>query len=664
MFDLYADLLFSLPLERPFTYRVPPDLAGRCCVGMRAIAPLQGRREEGVVVELSRNTPPFETLDLEEFPDAEPIVTTEQIDLARWMADQYLCAPGEALFKMFPAPTRIKGIQKRSLIGRPAHDLNDEQRAVYDAILPDLDNLPGTAKSHLIHGITGSGKTEIYIHLIHTALGRGRTAMLLVPEISLTVQLIARLREVFGDEIALMHSGMRPAERFASYCSLMSRERRIAVGTRSAIFAPLANPGIIIMDEEHDSSYREHSTPRYDARQIAHERVRRAGGVLIFGSATPRVEICYRAMRSEIRSIDYHRIRNRATGASLPDVRIVESGSSDIPATGIVLNEIDKNYKNKEQSIILLNRRGYAPYRYCPGCNESTQCENCSITLTLHSDGRLVCHYCGHSHRDDGRCTKCGDETRRLGAGTQRLEEYLLARFPDLRLERLDTDSVKGKNVEESIRRLLEGELDILVGTQMIAKGIDAPNVTFVGVLQADQGLHMPDFRSGERTFSLLTQVAGRAGRGERRGRVIFEALNPETPILQMAAAQDYDAFFQSEIQNRYEAWYPPFCRIVRLLVRSVSSMEAERHTEDILRRLRHYEAEFTAPDGRVLTAILGPVPAPIERLHRKYRWHIVLKTTMMERLRVILKKEMAEFKKGLDEEAYLEIDFDAVDLL
>lgn len=701
MFDLHAEVALRLPLDRTFTYLVPEEFKTAAAVGKRVQVVFNKRREEGIVTELHNREPEYEELALEKIIDPEPIVTERQIELARWIGDFYLSGIGESLFKMFPAgkrrpkpgapfqgdPALIAGLRERL-----QHDLNDEQRRVFDAVRADLDALPqigagnmgigeGAAASsgdtqaapyeppvHLVHGVTGSGKTEIYMHLIVHALEHGRSAILLVPEISLTVQMIRRLEAVFGEYLALLHSGLRGSQRLAGYVGLLRKEKVIAVGTRSAIFSPVEKPGLIILDEEHDGSYKENSAPRYHARQIAHRRAQEEGAVIVLGSATPAVESFYFCRRGTP-GFHYHRLESRATGAELPPVRTVKLKDPDIPVTGDLIREIEANIKRGEQTLLLLNRRGFFPFQYCPSCEVAVNCPNCSVALNLHKDGRLVCHYCGYHTRDSGRCPRCDTPTRRLGSGTQKLEEYLINLYPEIRLERLDTDVARsGEVVRECIERLLAGQIDLLVGTQMIAKGLDAPNVTLVGVLQSDLGLSMPDFRAGERTFALLTQVAGRAGRGQLKGRVYFEAMNPTNRVLTFAARQDYDAFVQEELGFRRQALYPPFRRIVRLLFRSEREEDALQSAEALARELRT-ALEFSA-DGRgghdSGTApdplLLGPAPAPIAKINNQYRHHIVIKTNRLKKTREALREILPAFRRR--PRTHLEVDFDPVDLL
>lgn len=651
MFTRFADVAFRIPVPGTFTYRLPPGRENEYSVGSLVHAEIHGRVEEGLITAVHPNDAGMETLEIIELVAADPVVSTGQIELAKWMADQYLAGIGECVFKMFPAPTKRAGKDKsKPDVRAPRHELNKAQRAAFESVRRDLD--AGRAGMHLLHGVTGSGKTEVYIHTIQEVLSKGRGALLLVPEIALTVQLVRRLEEVFGSDLALLHSGLAALPRYGAYRAVLKGEKRVAVGTRSAIFAPIHNPGVYILDEEHDGSYREHSAPRYDARQIAWYLAKKHSACLILGSATPRLET--RHLAEPGGPVVYHRLDLRATGADLPKVEIVEGPAQDIPVGGTVLREIEENLKRGEQAILLLNRRGYHPFLYCKTCEKALSCPSCSVTLTRHRGGVLLCHYCGFQRMDDGRCNVCSSPAKPRGAGTQKLEEYLLSLFPGVRLERLDTDAASRRNVvQECLGRFLAGEIDVLVGTQMIAKGLDAPRVTLVGVLQADHGIALPDFRASERTFALLTQVAGRAGRSDLKGRVYFEAMDPHNEILKLAAAQDYESFYKREIAFRRDARYPPFCRLIRLLYRSEEEGTAETAAQSLLAALSSKKI-----DGMT---ILGPSPAPIEKIHNKFRWHILIKAPRIEPVRTALADVLEKLPRT---RAHLEIDFDPVDLL
>lgn len=664
MFDRFCDIVFRLPVAQSFTYLIPPELAGQAQRGMRALASLRGVEEQGVILAVHGNPPLQKALPLLSLVDEEAVLTDTQIELAEWMAERYLAAPGECLARMAPARRAYRPAIGNEERGSARFDLelNEEQSGAFARIAVDLDRAiqgaaPAEPPVHLLHGITGSGKTEVYMRLIARALQSGRGAVLLVPEISLTVQLILRLRKVFGRELALLHSALGATERYSAYLDALHGRKRIALGARSAVFVPVHRPALWIIDEEHDQSFKERQAPRYDARQIALERARREGGVVVLGSATPRIESAYHARASDAFRFVYHRLQRRATGAALPTVELVPAPPPDIPLSGAMIDAIDRCLKKKEQSLLLLNRRGYNPYVYCRTCARVEPCPNCSVALTLHRDHRLLCHYCAFTRRFEGRCSQCGGTAETLGSGTQRLEERLVELFPAARIERLDQDAVSRKRVlQQTIARLLAGELDILVGTQMIAKGLDAPGVTLVGVLQADAGLNLPDFRAAERTFALLTQVAGRAGRGERPGRAIFECLNPEHPVVAQAARQDYEAFYRAEVVARKDALYPPFCRLLRVLARSEQAEAAESYLLGLRDRLL---VETSNQSGA--TFILGPAPAPIEKIQAEYRSHLIIKTRQPRQVRVVLARLLEQRPPAA---VRVEVDADPVDLL
>ena len=668
----FVEVAFKLPLAQTFTYHISVENVAKVEAGMRVKAPFNHTSQTGFVVSVHSNPPEVPTLAVEKILDMQPVLSRLQIAMGQWMASFYEAAPGECYAKMVPGSGKVTDLkQENPVVPERVLPLNQAQKQIYEDIVRGLDKPtqpPVTSDPgyHLIHGVTGSGKTEIYIHLILAALGHQRGALLLVPEIALTVQLVRRLESVFGSELVLLHSGLTRKQRFLGYNALLSGHRRVAVGTRSAVFAPVANPGIIILDEEHDPSYKEHSSPRYHARQVAHYRSLTEGALLVLGSATPGIETCYAAQSGP--GFSYYSLKERARGAALPTVDVVRT-TPDTILSGELLQAIEENLNRREQTILLLNRRGYFPYLYCRTCARAVSCPHCSVTLHFHGSGVLMCHYCGFQSRFAESCPECQGRLSRMGTGTQRVEDIIARTYPEARLERLDADAAMARGaVEESIGRFLSGEIDILLGTQMIAKGLDAPGVTLVGVLQADHGLSLPDFRAGERTFALLTQVAGRSGRGAMAGRVIFEVLNPLDPIILFAREQNYDAFFHQELAARREALYPPFCRLIRLVIRSKREEIARTWSERIAEPVRRHLHPVT--DGSVrdsdsgLPICLGPVPAPLSRLHGQYRYHIIIKTLKMRRVRELLHDTLADFRKTLPGDCYLEIDFDPVDLL
>jgi primosomal protein N' (replication factor Y) len=664
MFDRFCDVAVGLPLDELLTYRARPDTEP----GMLVTVLVRGRHEKGIVVRVHGQEPSMKALEL--LDQGLQVLSSSQIELGLWMAESFYCGPGEAMFKMFPDPVKgtlrkkkkdskaleYSGGHESLLLGgesvsepdgpvnaayRTDHTLNADQQSAFDSILG-----AGPGSRHLVQGITGSGKTELYIHLIREMLARGQNCILLVPEIALTVQMVDRLRRVFGSQIALLHSALTARERWSAYDSLLKGERRIAVGTRSAVFAPI-RPGLVILDEEHDGSYKEHSSPRYDARSIAGYYCKKFGAIAVHGSATPRLESRQFA--------NIHYLKARASGAELSRVEIVQSTESDL--TGVLFEALKQNFSNRQKSILLLNRRGYFPYLYCKSCRETQKCPRCSVTLPLHKSGKLVCHYCGYARADNGKCSACGSVLKKLGMGTERMEEILLGLFPGAVVERLDTDTARGPAVQDCISRFLAGQIDILLGTQMIAKGLDSPDVTLVGVLRADSGLALPDFRAAERTFALLTQVAGRSGR-VKTGRVVFEAMDPENQILRLAAEQNYEAFYKQELEERRLSFYPPFSRILRLLVRAKDEQIA-RDDADRLFSLLAGEPSLRTTG----IELLGPAPAPLERLNEYYRHHMIFKAEDIDALGPAVRRIARAFK-ATQKKSYLEIDPDPVDLL
>ena len=686
MFILYADVLFDLPLKQSYTYQVPTAFSTLIQVGMRVEVTFKNRKQLGIVEKLHSNPSREDLLLIDNLPDTEALVNSEQLQLAYWLADHYLCAVGEALFKMFPKAKRFPKKKPSKSVRRQfkaEYTLTKEQNHVYQKIHIELmariantksESSPSTtakAKSanppqvHLLHGITGCGKTEIYIHLLRDALHGNANALLLVPEISLTVQMLERLQRVFGDQLALLHSGLGNAERFRAYAQLLRGEKKIALGTRSAIFAPLRNLALIILDEEHDASFKENSTPRYDARQIALRRAENHQAIFILGSATPRLEATYYSRTSHrtlSATFTYHSLSKRAKGKGLPRVQLVKLASPETMISGTLLAELEHNLARKEQSILLLNRRGYFPQVYAQNSQTVEKCPACTVSLNLHRNAMLICHYCGFQRHYDGKAFD-GGPALPLGSGIQKLEDFLLHRFPQARIERLDSDVITRRHVlQQTLLRFLAQEIDILIGTQIIARGLDAPKVSLVGVLQAERGLHLPDFRSAEKTFSLLTQVAGRAGRGELNSRVIFECLNTQDPIIQAAATQDYETFYNTELPIRKIAFYPPFSRLVRLIARGPDQERIRAFMVELTYQLKkHLQAILSIPNE---IQILGPASAPIEKIHHKFREHVIIKTIAMKKLRLVLQELIQQDELRPHTEDYLELDFDPVDLM
>lgn len=623
--------------------------------GCRVEVPLKNRKEslEGVVLSIGNSMPAYECREITRLVDKNPVINAEQIELAYWMKEYYLASLGECLYKMIPSGRRNKSSEPDIESFSELLSLNEEQKSAYEKVKSSF----GTDSIHLLHGITGSGKTEVYIHLLNDLLkNTDKSAILLVPEISLTFQILKRLQMVFGNALAILHSGLRISEKFQNYMQLQRGEKRIAVGTRSGVFAPVRNLGLIIIDEEHDFSYKEHSSPRYHARQIAMQRCRTAKAPLLLGSATPSIESYYFALKGKI---ILHELKKRAVSASLPTVRIIQKKEDSEVISSELLFQLKKRLERKEQTVILLNRRGHSPLLYNRETRKFIECPNCTSNLCFHKKGTVICHLCGYTEKFAVLQKRMKTELELLGAGTQKLEEYILERFPDCRLERLDQDAAGNKDkVSEVIGRLIHRELDVLTGTQMIAKGLDASHVTLVGVVNSGIGLGLPDFRSGERIFSLLTQVAGRAGRADLPGEVIIEAYNTEHPVIRLAAEQNYKKFYESEIGIRKNMFYPPFSRLARLTVRGKKEEKIREFIETLGETLR----KAIGREASENTFMLGPAECPFYRVDSNFRRHIILKTHDIQKIREILKKTVLPI--NLPSGLYLEIDIDPVDLV
>ena len=488
----------------------------------------------------------------------------------------------------------------------------------------------------LLHGVTGSGKTAVYLTAMKSVLDAGRSSILLVPEIGLTPAVAADLHQVFGDEVAILHSGLTDLERAEQWHRIRRGEARVVVGTRSAVFAPVSDLALLIVDEEQDSSYKQEETPRYHARDVAVMRAKMANAVVVLGSATPSLESYYNATKHKYALLE---MPDRVEQRPLPEVEIIdmrlefqETGAEQVISRKLG-QEIGERLERKEQVMVLLNRRGYSPVVLCRACGKTLECKNCAIAMTHHKRSqRMECHYCGYTAVVPKACGECGSEyVYFLGTGSEKLEELLHGMFPTARIGRLDRDTVRGReDFERALTALHEGELDMLVGTQMIAKGHDVPGVTLVGVVGADMALGMPDFRAAERTFQLLTQVAGRAGRGLASGRVVLQTFFPDHYAVQYAAQHDFAGFYDKELRFRSWMHYPPYSALANVLVRSDKLDEALRWSGVLGKWL-----ENTRHEG---IRVMGPAAAPIVRLKRDYRYHFVFKSESREKLNALLR--------------------------
>ena len=469
---------------------------------------------------------------------------------------------------------------------RARHELNPAQQAAFQQIHEAIQ--AKRFQTFLLHGVTGSGKTEVYLTAIETALAEGRSALLMVPEIALTPQMAGQFFSRFGDRVAILHSAFTDVERTEQWRRIRSGVASVVVGTRSGVFAPVQNLGLIVVDEEHDGSYKQEENPRYNGRDVAIVRAQGAGACVVLGSATPSLESRYNAEKGKYTLLE---LPGRIEARPMPHVELIDMRQEFLETrkqetfSRKLIEALGQRVESGEQTIVLLNRRGFSSFVACRACGERVQCINCSLTLTYHKrDRRLLCHYCGYAEKVPSQCPKCASEhIYFLGIGSERVEEELHRAFPAARIARLDRDTVTGKRQYETILQdFREGNYDMLVGTQMIAKGHDIPNVTLVGVVAADLGLGMPDFRAAERTFQLLTQVAGRAGRGSLPGIVLVQTINPDHYAVRLAAAQDYQGFYEKELNFRRMMHYPPFTAMANVLVRSEKKEMAMRMSTEL----------------------------------------------------------------------------------
>jgi primosomal protein N' (replication factor Y) len=554
-----------------------------------------------------------------------------------------------------PAGFRMSGLKPRKL----EFLFNPAQKAALDQINAAVDErqfLP-----MLLHGVTGSGKTAVYLSAMQAMLTKGRSAILLVPEIGLTPAMAADLHQVFGDEVAILHSALTDDERAEQWKRIRNGESHIVVGTRSAVFAPVHDLALIVVDEEHDHSYKQDETPRYHARDVAVMRAKMTNAVVVLGSATPSLETYYNAQQGKYKLME---LAERIEKRPLPEVEIIDMRAEfqktkkDQVLSGKLVEEIAERLERNEQVMVLLNRRGYSAFVLCRECGETVQCKNCAIAMTYHKrEHRLVCHYCGFVRPAPKTCPKCGSEyVQYLGTGSEKLEQMLHGMFPQARIGRLDRDTVRGRDdLEQILGALHAGEIDLLVGTQMIAKGHDIPNVTLVGVVGSDAALGFPDFRAAERTFQLLTQVAGRAGRGETPGKVLLQTFFTDHYAIQFGAAHDYHGFYEKEARFRSWMHYPPFNAVSNVIVRS-NKLDEALTWSGILGKW----FEATRLEG---VRVMGPAAAPIVRLKTEYRYHFLLKSASRERMNTVLRAMIEHAVEKKIPRTNLVVDVDALSL-
>jgi len=696
---LFVEVAVPLPIDHPFTYRVPAGEEGRAQVGVRVLVPFGRQKLTGLVTAITDASAlgGREAKDLLSFLDAAPYISARHVDFLLAAARETLAPPGEMLRaalpralprRSAPAETRTESFY-RLPPGFSREGLTPKQRLVAEAVredgelsasalsalvpggaecarrmaagglllaetrirsvvlsaahLPDMSGelvptgrqeaalarigvaiASGGHAAFVLHGVTGSGKTEVYLRAIEQARAAGRQSIYLVPEIALTPQLLGRVRSRFGDGVAVLHSGLSPAERTAQWRMVRSGETSLCVGARSAVFSPFPDLGLVVVDEEHDAAYKQEDGVRYQARDLALLRGRMENAVVILGSATPSAESWLRAKTGAATLLT---LPERIGASELPEIRIVDLKArnyrrgADRYFSPELETAIDETLSRGEKAMLFLNRRGFASALTCLDCGTTVQCANCQVAMTWHQEHEaLLCHYCNVMRREPSECGKCGGhKLAQMGIGTERLLSWVAKRWKEARVARLDSDVTRRRGAyAEVLSGMQKGDVDILVGTQMIAKGHDFPEVTLVGVLLADLSMAFPDFRSSERTFQILTQMAGRAGRGGRPGTVILQTLAPETPCIRMAAGHDYEGFMKEELAARESMGYPPFGRMLMLRLWG-ARQEAAREAADEAAR------ELAGPLASLGIRVLGPAPSPIVRVKRRFHYQILL---------------------------------------
>jgi primosomal protein N' (replication factor Y) len=669
---MIAEVAFNLPLERTFHYLVPPPLQPSLQPGMRVLVPFGPRERLGFVVALPAESPVRELKAIRRILDPVPMIAGERWALASWLSDHYCCSLGEALAAIVPSSLRLRpsvqssesrvesigsdqGQEPRTPNSELPHSLSAGQRRALVAILRALDS--PQPRTILLHGVTASGKTELYLQAVGRVLEQGRSAICLLPEIALTPQTLDWFTARFGAQVAVWHSRLTLTQRAVQWNRMTSGRARIVVGARSAVFAPVERLGIVILDEEHEASFKQADSPRYHARDVAQARARLANALVVLGSATPSVE-SYHAARQERGGLMV--LPERVAGRALPKVDVIDMREEFRhrrgfgPLSGRLQLALQQVVDRHEQAMLLLNRRGFARVVQCKTCGAVSRCPKCSVPLIYHTTksaagrragagrerepreaagGELVCHYCNYREPPVELCRACRTGYLRFrGAGTERVESELHRLFPVAAIARMDRDTTRRRGSHRELYEAVKGgAVTLLVGTQMIAKGLDFPQVTLVGIVSADTALNLPDFRAGERTFDLLTQAAGRAGRGEQPGRVLIQTYCPGHYAIQAARHHDYGTFYEEEIAMRRRLRLPPFTRLVELTILGSPRPRVEETARALAERLRP-----SARRKRIV--ILGPAPARVSRLRRTYRMSLVLKGRAVEPVVALLR--------------------------
>ena len=665
---IFLDIVLNVPVNQAFTYsyiplenQKPENIPQ---IGKRAEVRFGNKKMTGFITKIYDSFPSHCAVPLEKIKqvskivDSEPLITQELLETAIWVSKYYLCTIGEAVNSILPSARRESSEQSFSFDSEISagirQNLSEEQKKAVTDILAHAEK--NESSFHYLYGPTGSGKTEVFLQTAEQILKKNKGVIYLVPEISLTQQVVDSVVNRFGPQVAVLHSSLTQSQKLTQWKKILHREARIVIGARSAIFAPVPDLGMIIIDEEHDSSYKSGNTPRYHARQTAMYRASKLKIPLIMGSATPSVEAWHLMNCGKLLK---HTLSKRLAGGEKPSIKCINLNQSVMQGciSEELKNEIETTLKEKKQAILFLNRRGFTHFFRCSTCGFEMKCKNCSVSMTFHkSENRLRCHYCGWHILPPSSCPKCGSlDIGYSGFGTEFIEAETAQKFPNARIIRVDTDSVSKKGeLQNKIDAFKKGEFDIMLGTQMVAKGLNFPNLKTVGIILADTALHLPDFRATERTFSLITQVAGRAGRFFPDGKVFVQTYNPENQAISFACSANTEGFYDFEINQRKLLSFPPFSRLIRLVFRSSNQIKAQMTSEDAANLIENLKIPGVE--------ILGPSECPLSKISQNYRFQLILRGEKIVPLQNAVRKLLFDYRHP--QEVYIECDVDPVSLL
>jgi len=645
----FVEVAFNLPVKREFTYALPDGIDAP--VGCRVSAPFGSRLLTGLVVGAPEKPPGGVSgiKDVKRAIDKRALVDERTLELARWMARMYMCSLGEAAFAVLPGGRREGEAEEFPLEEEPrGYELAGQQKDAIRTVTARSDG------SFYLFGVTGSGKTEVYLHAAQDATSRGRGVIFLVPEISLTHQVVRVFHGIYGRRLAVLHSSLTPSQRLSEWLRVLDGGVDVVIGARSAVFAPFASLGLIVIDEEQEGSYKSGTTPRYHARQVAMYRAAREKAVLLMGSATPSIEAWNRMTEGKLTAL---RLPERLSGGAMPSIEVVDMRRQQGPLSPALIDAMSRTAQAGRQTILFLNRRGFAYLFHCRSCGYEMACRHCSVALTYHRErGKMICHYCGSSADPITQCPSCGSlDVGYSGYGTEGIEGELQRLFPQLIVRRIDTDAVRKKKVlRQALADFRDGRINVLVGTQMVAKGLNFPGVQLVGIINADTSLQLPDFRAAERTFSLLVQVSGRAGRALPDGRVLIQTFRPGAPAVRLAREGKLEEFYAQELEERRQLGFPPFTRLIRLVLRGRSRQKTLAAV-----------GELTSALGARLegvSEVLGPAECPLARISGNYRFHTIVRARHFGEAHSRVSEVLNDYRAPAG--VYVEVDVDPLALL